>query len=151
MRRLLLLLPMGVAATAFPAGCGSSAIGVEDCRSIETARCQAARGCKVGLDSTSNEALCERFARDNCLHGMVVQAPTAGAVTDCVNALKAAGTCVTKKTSLSDCTAVGGVTKATASVCDVIENPEQISACEFLTQTPKPAPTATAPSDAGKG
>lgn len=148
MRWLRPLLVSLVASAACPLACGSSAIGVEDCRSIERARCQAARGCNVGIDTTADEQTCERFARDNCLHGMLVAASTAGAVTECVHSINVAGACVAKKTALADCTGIGKVTNAKASVCDVIVNPEQITACEFLTETPKPAPTST-PKDSG--
>ncbi len=149
--RLLLLLP--IAGALGPAGCGTSAIGVEDCRNVEEARCKAARSCNFGIDTSSDEDACLRFARDNCLHGMVVQAPTTGAVTECVNAINAAGACANKKTKLDACAGVrpSAYATSTATVCDVIENPEQISACEFLTQQPKPAPTTTAPTDAGPG
>src|SRR5262249_37178541 len=84
-----LLLPPVVGA-ASQVACGTSAVGVEDCRSIERARCQAARSCDFGIDSNSDEEVCLRYARDNCLHGMLVQAPTAGSVTKCVNAINAA-------------------------------------------------------------
>jgi hypothetical protein len=133
--------------------CGTSAVGVDDCRSIETARCQAARACGFGIDTASDEQVCLRFARDNCLHGMLVQAPTAGSVTSCVNAIQGAGACATKKTSLADCAAVGTVTPATLTVCELVENPEKIPACEFLTaQPPAPAPTTTSqPKDSGSG
>lgn len=145
-----LLLPPLIAA-AVQVACGTSAVGIEDCRSIERARCQAARSCDFGIDSDSDEEVCLRFARDNCLHGMLVQAPTAGTVTKCVNAINAAGACAAKKTSLSDCSAVGAFTPATATTCDIIENPEQITACEFLTDQPPAAPTATSPKDSGSG
>jgi hypothetical protein len=150
MRRLRLFLAPLVACALVAQSCGTSAIGVDDCRSIESARCQAARGCSLGLDSEADQGVCLRFARDNCLHGLAVQAPTAGSVTECVHALNAAGSCVTNKTPLGSCTAVGQVTQK-ATVCDLIENPENIPACEFLTQTPAPAPTATAPKDSGAG
>ena len=137
---------------AFEVACGTSAIGVEDCRSIERARCQAARPCDFGIDTNSDEEVCLRFARDNCLHGMLVQAPTAGSVTKCVNAINGAGACAAKKTRLGvDCQAVGAVTPATVTVCELIENPEQIANCEFLTDQPKPEPTATPPKDSGSG
>lgn len=152
MRWLGTLLLAPIVGAASEVACGTSAVGIEDCRSIERARCQAARSCDFGIDSNSDEEVCLRFARDNCLHGMLVQAPTAGSVTKCVNAINAAGACATKKTSLSDCGAVGVVTPATATICEIIENPEQITACEFLTdQPPPPAPTATTPKDSGSG
>lgn len=147
------LLVLVVAGAIGPAGCGTSAIGVEDCRNIEEARCRAARGCNFGLETNSDEDACLRFSRDNCLHGMVVQAPTTGAVTECVNAINAAGACASKKTKLDACAGArpSAYAPSTATVCDIIENPEQIVACEFLTQQPKAAPTTTAPTDAGPG
>jgi hypothetical protein len=141
-----------VAGALSQVSCGTSAVGIDDCRSIERARCAAARGCDLEIDTTSDEAVCERFARDNCLHGLPVQAPTAGSVTNCVNMINAAGACAAKKTSLGDCTAVKDeVSRSNATVCEIIENPEQITACEFLTESPKPAPTSTPPKDSGNG
>jgi hypothetical protein len=150
MRWLGPLLLCLVGSGASQVACGTSAVGVEDCRSIERARCQAARPCNFGIDSNSDEEVCLRFARDNCLHGMLVQAPTAGSVTKCVNAINGAGTCATKKkdTPGVDCAAVA-LTSGSATVCELIENPEQIPACEFLTDQPKPEPTATPPKDSG--
>src|ERR1041385_6281346 len=150
--RPVLVSLFGVAVGA--AACGTSAVGVEDCRSIEQARCQAARGCNFGIDSSSDEDVCQRFARDNCLHGVVVQAPTTGAVTDCVSSINAVGVCATKNKSElgSACTTMRAGTKSTATVCDLIQNPEQISACNFLPKTLKPPPTSTSPpADAGAG
>ena len=151
MRRPGTLFLVLVAGAALLAACGTSAVGIEDCRSIERARCQAARSCATsGLDSTSDEDICLRYARDNCLHGLPVQPPTQGSVTNCVNAITAAGACATKKTPLSECTAVrDDVARVSATVCEIIENPEQISDCAFLTTTPQPAPTSP-PKDSGK-
>lgn len=150
MRWLGPLLLCLVGGGASQVACGTSAVGVEDCRSIERARCQAARPCNFGIDSTSDEEVCLRFARDNCLHGMLVQAPTAGSVTKCVNAINGAGACATKKkgTLGADCPAVE-VTSTSVTVCELIEDPEQIPACEFLTDQPKPEPTSTPPKDSG--
>jgi len=145
-----------VAAACGPVACGTDAVGVDDCRNIEVARCKAAQNCDFGIDGTSDENVCQRFARDNCLHGLVVQPPTAGAVTSCVNSITAAGTCAATAKNVSECppatlNLIGTVTKTTATVCQLIENPEQISACAFLTQTPAPAPAPTTPKDSGAG
>jgi hypothetical protein len=136
---------------ALQSACGTNALGVEDCRSIERARCQAARPCSFGIDSNSDEEVCLRFARDNCLHGMLVQAPTAGSVTRCVNAIDGAGACAAKKTPVSDCAAVGAVTATSVTVCGLIENPEQIPDCEFLTDQPPEPPPPPPPQDSGSG
>jgi hypothetical protein len=123
-------------------GCDTHAVGVSDCREIEKARCQAAAPCDFGIQG-SNEAECERFARDNCLHGLPTdRGPTAGELQRCLKAIKAAGDCAAgpgPALPALACGAIGGITLATASVCDVIEAPEEAIACSFLLAEPKPA------------
>jgi hypothetical protein len=125
-------------------GCDTHAVGVSDCRSIEKARCAAAGSCDFGI-GPSNEAECERFARDNCLHGLPTDhGPTAGELQRCLKTIQAASACAAAKDqgpgSLAlGCDRLGEITLATATVCDVIESPEEAIACSFLLAEPKPA------------
>ncbi len=48
------------------AGCGTDAVGVDECRDIEEARCEAAQFCDIVDDVDA----CKRFYRDQCLHGL---------------------------------------------------------------------------------
>lgn len=114
---------------AIAAGCGTDAVGVETCRTIETTRCEQAPRCP-GVDlnvplhrdspKTDVEA-CIRFYRDACLHGLSTGDPGGPATQACVNAIK------TKD-------------------CDIVLHPEHDMACLWL----NPAPDAgiDAPVDA---
>jgi len=113
-------------------GCGTDAVGVDDCRKIESARCEAGHVCGI-IDDT---VTCERFYRDHCLHGLAVEeAPGAPKVTACVKAIAAAGKCG-PKTKLDDCTAIEATEQSELkSPCDVILHPEWVEQCSFLADT----------------
>jgi hypothetical protein len=83
-----------VLAASTIAGCGTDAVGVDACRSIEQARCQKAPSCPA-LGITGNQGVeeCAQFARDRCLHGTAVADPGAAAVDACVKAIAADATC----------------------------------------------------------
>ncbi len=111
------------------ASCGTDAKGVSDCRSIEKARCRAAASCGVVADV----ARCERFYRDQCLHGLPVESPGKVALNGCVSAIEAAGECA--KDGPEDASVcAGALTPETA--CELILAPERLSACSFLSSEP---------------
>jgi hypothetical protein len=133
LRRLTAALLSTLGAFALAAGCGSDATGVDECRDIEEARCEAGKPCGL-VDDVEG---CKRFYRDQCLHGLSSgEKPGKPVVDDCVNAIKRAG----------DCAAAGFVdlvecvdplippTTGTAltKVCDVVKKPEKIIECDFL-------------------
>ena len=125
------------------AGCGTTPVALDGCRQIELARCQQAAACP-GL-GVGDEAACERFYRDQCLHGLATdQDPGAPAIGKCVAAIQKAGDCAAKGTP-GPC--VLTVYPAVAA-CDVIAHPELASDCAFLVPTAPPAVTATPPADA---
>lgn len=132
-------------------GCGTSAVGSDECRSIEYARCSAARFCDLGLDSASKYTECRRFARDNCLHGLASgQTPHPSDVDRCVAAIGTAGTCAHHQgpnTLPADCDTppLGGFATSRTTVCDIVEAPESTSECGFLTDKP----VTNEPKDAG--
>jgi hypothetical protein len=140
------LVPLFV--VAYVAACDTDAVGVDDCRDIESARCVAARHCDFGIDSDKKEAECQRFARDNCLHGLSTGVvPKRGTVDTCLRAIRGAGECAaddgTRPTT--ECASIG-LTQSQVSICDVVEDPTQAYACAFLLEDP---PVPPEPVDAG--
>jgi hypothetical protein len=76
------------------AACGTSAVGVQQCRQIEDARCQRASACGINLQTpveVGNDVdACIRFYNDQCLHGLVTQTvPTSSDVSSCIQAINA--------------------------------------------------------------
>jgi hypothetical protein len=143
-RYAALALALGLVASAFGApGCGTSAVGVEACRSIETARCMNAPNCAQqdaginlgvpvhrGSPGTDIDA-CISFYRDQCLHGLEATTdPGTVAVNACVASINAAG-------ARGDCT--------------VIEHPESTAECAFLSNVADAAAADTATADAFGG
>jgi hypothetical protein len=126
-------------------GCGTKAVGIDDCRAIEEARCRAAKPCGLVDDA----AACERFYRDHCLHGLMSD-PTDGVSVDgCVQAIEAAGRCATQnpESLLSECgdEPVPEPQPGVASACDVVANPQLTRECAFLTNTPPDTSTGGQP------
>ena len=114
-------------------GCDPEPVGVRACRDIEQARCRAAGQCGTIDDVEA----CERYYRDQCLHGLPTDEVPEG-VQDCVQAIEAAGDCAADKGSdapVSDCGS-DHLTRADGrradEVCDLVEAPERLGACQFL-------------------
>jgi hypothetical protein len=111
-------------------GCGTSAVGVDQCRDILDAQCAAAKTCGIITDVDA----CQRYYRDDCLHGLAVAAPGTQAVNACVATINAAGVCAMADAgvSLKDCGAVSASAPSGSTACDVIRTPQIASACAFL-------------------
>jgi hypothetical protein len=116
-------------------GCGTSAIGVDDCRDIEQARCRAGKSCGIVDDVEA----CERYYRDHCLHGLPAKLQAGASAAACVEVIEAAGRCAAADPTiaLSDCSepvpsSKRGLTKA----CDVVLHPERAADCDFLSDLP---------------
>lgn len=112
------------------AGCGTDATGVDACRQIEFARCEGAQPCAFDVDVDA----CRRFARDNCLHGLVEQ-PGEAAVRACTGAIETAVKCADRegsKTKASACEDDELATAGSARVCELVLEPERLAQCEFL-------------------
>jgi hypothetical protein len=128
------------AATSFSlvtASCGTSAVGVDECRDIEQARCRADQPCGVITDVKA----CERYYRDHCLHGLATKPPGGGAVGACVAVIEAAGRCAAQDatTPLDECPeTVTDVKRGLKTACDVVAHPELATECAFLLDTPPP-------------
>ena len=116
-------------------GCGTDAKGVDDCREIEQARCTAAKNC--GL--ISDVPACQRFYRDQCLHGLPVNPPGSVRLKACVATIQAAGTCAQVQgvdTPLGECSApVTLEAPDLETACDLVKEPEKSVECVFLTTT----------------
>jgi len=120
-------------------GCSTDAQGVDECREIEQTRCTAAKEC--GL--VSDVAACQRFYRDQCLHGLPVSSPGSVQIQKCVATIRAAGQCVQQAggadTLLRDCDELvtdPPVTEGARGVftaCNLVKEPEKSVECSFLT------------------
>ena len=110
-------------------GCGTDAVGVDECRRIESARCVAGQSCGIVADVES----CQRFYRDHCLHGLwSTTEPGAPAVKACITSIQAAGKCG-KRTKVEDCKGISAVEGAELETpCDAVLFPDRLRACEFL-------------------
>jgi hypothetical protein len=125
-------------------GCGTDAKGVDDCRSIEEARCAAAKNC--GLIGNVSE--CQNYYRDQCLHGLGVSPPSSKVIKQCVATIQAAGQCALEGTETAPADCASGIpSNATTAktTCEIVTNPEETEECAFLT------PTADAGSNAAGG
>lgn len=128
------------AATSFSlvtaAGCGTAAVGIDDCRDIEQARCRAAATCGMISDVDA----CERYYRDHCLHGLPVKPPAGDSVPSCVEVIKAAGRCAEADPDieLADCDPPVAAPKVGFTrACDVVSRPERTPECAFLSDLPE--------------
>jgi len=92
--------PVALAVALSPlaaSGCGTSAIGVNDCKQVEEARCNAAAKCSaIQLTppySTSGSSVdaCIRFYDTACLHGLAGIVPSASQLQACLSLIKTGG------------------------------------------------------------
>ena len=131
--------------------CGTDAVGVDDCREIETARCEAAVHCSGELQVDDVDA-CKRYYRDHCLHGLgVSDAPGEPILNRCITAIETAGDCaaINPTMTIAECREYdsanrdrlrsGNEDRELATVCDVIQYPERTVECgSFLTEPDLP-------------
>ena len=116
-------------------GCNTDAQGIDDCREIEQTRCVAAKNCGLVPDVDA----CQRYYRDQCLHGLPMTPPGSVKLKQCVDTIRAAGVCATQSggtdTPLSDCDPElpSAVSNDLVSACDLVQEPEKSVACSFLT------------------
>jgi hypothetical protein len=116
-------------------GCGTKAVGIDECRDIERARCRAGAYCGIVDDVPA----CERYYRDHCLHGLATKPPSGAVVAACVQNIEAAGRCASKgaETPLNACDEDVSPRRGNLrTACDVVAHPELTSECAFLTDTP---------------
>lgn len=116
------------------AGCGVSAVGVDDCRQIEQTRCDYAPVCGISNDVDA----CKRFYRDQCLHGLSGGQPSRLELNTCLDTIRAAGACAKqgKDTPLDSSSCVPDSQNGPMKACDVIASPELTVECAFLAEVP---------------
>jgi hypothetical protein len=113
-------------------GCGKDAVGIDTCRDIEYARCEAAPSCPK-LFRVSDVEQCKRFYRDQCLHGLAASdEPGAPKVRACVEAIRQAGRCAEQDKSLAECGSLLEESTSAKNACDLVGSPEKLDACAFL-------------------
>lgn len=124
-----------------PASCGSDAVGVEACRSIETARCEAATACGFSDEKVQS---CTLFYRDQCLHGIEnadAGAPATEVVDGCIAAVNATAACAKAGAkTLDGCAGAALLASAdpTLTPCVVLtDKVDLLAACAFATAPPK--------------
>lgn len=134
----------GLGAGAIVPGCGTDAKGVDACRRIETARCEAAVACGYTADQITT---CKDFYRDQCLHGLQnPQEPSTTDVDACVAAIGQARVCAERQAaSMAECAeaplAPGADASALTPCAIITDQAHQLAACAFVVM----------PTDAGAG
>ena len=135
------LLALGLGAAALVPACDTGAVGIDACRAIETARCDAAPTCEgddpsFGIATETQIRNCKTFYNDQCLVGLenTEAEPSQDAVDDCVAAIVAIAACqVAGVGVMSECEGV--VMKETfeqLSPCEALERPERVADCFFI-------------------
>jgi hypothetical protein len=129
-------------------GCSTDAVGIDECRQIEHARCEAASHCGIVDDVES----CQRFYRDHCLHGLSVESPGAIVIESCVGVIQRAGECARdhgQDTPLDECDEVSDDVGDAEVACDLVLHPEHSSECSFLWPGEPPPGSAGSGNEAG--
>ena len=125
-----------IAGASYPA-CSTKAVGVDECRRIEYARCEAASNCPDQF-SVKDVELCRLFYRDHCLHGLPASsAPTGAAVRLCIEAINDLSKCAAELDGdaalLVNCPEPVTATKPKITrACKLLAEPEAIRECSFL-------------------
>ncbi|WP_437311538.1 hypothetical protein [Sorangium sp. So ce388] len=129
--------------------CGNDAVGVDACRQIERARCEAAAVCPewVGTAAADERVkTCVEFYWDHCLHGIendgtggsdhAAAEPTSEDVQACVDAVGATRKCASDKVAtMAECSVdlVAPGEDASISPCVVItQRAHALGACTFV-------------------
>lgn len=155
--RHALLVSLGFGAALVPAlvplGCGPEAVGVDACRKIEGARCEAAAAC--GFDE-AEVADCKLIYADQCLHGIenASYRPTETDTEACVAAVQAAGQCAADGVArMSGCPSAPLVAGAAdLAPCDVVlKRAHDLSACAFAQAEPDAGTAGTGSSTTAGG
>lgn len=108
--------------------CSTDAVGVNECRDVEYARCEASVACGVIEEDEVEE--CQRFYRDHCLHGMKGdEVPSADEHKECLELIEEAGK--TAATSLG----MGGAGEPNESACKIVAAPWKYEECAYLVRT----------------
>lgn len=142
MFRRLTLLAVLLSPALLPLACGTGVTGIDECREIEEARCEASAACGTIDDVDA----CKRYYRDHCMHGLPGNAPTDDEQSACVGAIEAAGACARTgkngpETAPGDCPdgapAKLAAGKPLATTCAIVQRPWDTDACGFLSPSGK--------------
>lgn len=129
-------------------GCGTAAVGIDACREIETARCEAAQYC----GRIDDVPACQRYYRDHCLHGLREDTEaTPDQVEDCVRVIEKAGQCAKgdRRALLETCDPeVTTDARGAETACQIVLFPEWATECKFLGPLGE---LPERPSDGGQG
>jgi len=135
----------GLGAGAIVPGCGTDAVGVDACRRIETARCEAAVACGYTADQVTT---CKDFYRDQCLHGLQNNEwePSTADVDACVAAIGQVRVCAERQAaSMAECAEAPlapGVDGSALTPCAILtDQAHRLDKCDFVVM----------PADAGPG
>ncbi|WP_437900792.1 hypothetical protein [Sorangium sp. So ce124] len=141
------LLGLGAVTVITAPSCGNDAVGVDACRRIERARCEAAAVCPEWIGSGDAEErvnTCVEFYWDQCLHGIeggagggqAAAEPTTAQVDACVAAVGEARACASAKVaSMAECSAAslaGGIDPAISPCVVITARAEALEACAFV-------------------
>ncbi len=141
-------------------GCGTDAVGVDACRQIEDARCDAAPACTgdedtFGIRTEEQVRNCKSLYRDQCLHGIEnaggsdedeVDEPSDGDINRCIKAIKATASCKKSKpdanadgtTTMDECADVAVVEGWSGKTpCQTLHAVENLDACKFVAKPEK--------------
>lgn len=137
-----------------PTSCGTDAVGIDACRSIETARCEAATACGFTEEQVQS---CTLFYRDQCLHGVEnadAGTPAQTTIDACVAAIDATAVCAKAgAATIEGCAGAPLLAGADSTLkpCQILqEKVELLAACAFAALVPAPdaGTTADAAADA---
>jgi hypothetical protein len=141
---MLVALTMAAAWLLLLPGCNTEPINSDGCRAIETARCQAAKSCPA-MSITDVDA-CERFYRDQCLHGLASASdPGQPSIDQCVRNVNIAGKCASQKAPSCALEVSGD-----SDPCDFVAHPENYKECSFLVPPAVEVADAASEDDSGE-
>ena len=126
-RSARVILGLGIVLSTGYIGCTTSAVAIQECRDIEAARCEASVPCGV-IEADEVES-CQRFYRDQCLHGISgSKEPTSDEQKTCLELINDAAEVAEKTMSFG----MGGEGGVYELACEVIAAPWKHPDCAFV-------------------
>jgi hypothetical protein len=141
----VLRLPLCVSALVVACvGCSTDAVGIDACRAIESARCDAAPACEgtpqaFGLVTETQVENCKTYYRDHCLVGLenTDGEPDTDDVEACVEAVGKLAQCARDGVeAIADCDVAIESGASPATPCAALQDPETVAACSFVAAEP---------------
>lgn len=167
-RRALVALGALSGAALLSYGCGTDAVGIDACRTIEEARCDAAPACTgdddtFGIRTEEQVENCKALYRDQCLHGLENAGsddedgnePSDGNINKCVKAIKATATCKRNQDATLDDKSMEATCPEVAVVagwgdktpCQTLNEVENLVDCGFVAKDNEDDGTTAATTD----